>query len=130
MKKIYEYITSKDNDRLLITPKHLQELSIKEGFSIQLATCEQILEWCYDTDYRVDIIDDVIVMEDLQIDEENIILFDKNKKGVYGFISWWADVWDNKYDYSRNSIDRKICGDVFINNLMNMSKEIKQLIKQ
>ena len=50
MKKIYEYITSKDNDRLLITPKHLQELSIKEGFSIQLATCEKILEWCYDTE--------------------------------------------------------------------------------
>lgn len=113
------------SNTILVTPQQIREMVKEQGCEIKLTTCEKILDWCYDLEFRVAIIDSNIVMEDLQT--EDTILFNESMNGIIGFLNWWSDTWKDKYNYSLNSIDRRICGDIFINDILEMIKEIEEI---
>lgn len=84
--------------------------------------CEQLFDWIYCYEYRVAVMDDKILMEDTQVDDEDVMVFDISK-----FLEYWIYTLENKYDYSENSFDRAMCGNEFIDGVAKLILELKNV---
>lgn len=83
---------------------------------------EELLKWINAYEYEYIVKNKVIFRYDLQLPDEEEVEFT-----AFEFIDDWIYTLENKYDYSNNSIDRRLCGDEFINITYDLINELKKL---
>lgn len=107
-------ITAKNNIEKL-------EGTFKQLFpSIPLFFIKELADWAYNYEFEYSLEEGYIIEKDLQCpDEKNKVLSKKE------FIDTWVTILENKYDYSKDSFDRNMCGDKFIDTTANLIKILK-----
>ena len=105
-------------DYILITTDELMKLTENK---LTKSACEELLDWVYTYEYKVDIIDDMILMEDAQQDIEFQVFTIKE------FVEYWLYTLEMKYDFSENSFDREIYDTDLIEETKKLTMELKNI---
>lgn len=79
-------------------------------------------EWLVNYNYTIFIVDNIIIVNDLELKERN-----ETQKEL--LVREWIQTLENKYNYNKESDDRKICGDDYINNTIKLIDELKSIAK-